>query len=192
MKKIISVKSMYLAVLFVSAIIFDGCKKDHDNGSSDAAGNYYVRFKVDGMNIEYNQGTEGKINTVDGNGRYICQVIGLKQQFVADKGTMGFVMTSTNPVNTSNTYVNYGSSSANIEKAILLQAARFDDNGTFFASWGDDYATFGILSDTKVNFTEINSTYIKGTFSATIYKEIDGNSEKHTITDGEFRVKIVR
>jgi len=203
MKKIQSLISE-LTVTLVIVLALTGCKKDipgigpdieddpNNTGNSNAPGNYYVRFKIDGTTIQYTKAAEGILNVIDSDGHYDCNIIGLKNEFVSDHGTLGILFSCDDAISTGNIYINYGISSPGYIRTRLEYIAHFDDAGTFFASWGDEFSSLGVISDSKVNFTEINPTYIKGNFSATIYKEIDGNSEKHLITDGEFRVKRVR
>lgn len=189
-------KKIYVPALVIfTGLLFlitnNGCKKDSAADNSNTTGNYYVHFKVDGTEISYVNGCEGTINVVDGAGRHQCNIAGLKEQFVADKGTLTIIMTNDDVITTGITYTNYATAASGFLKSRLNQLARYDDSGSFCASWGDEYASFGVVSDTKVNFTEISNEFIRGNFSATIYRQIDGNAEKHYITDGEFKVKRI-
>ncbi|MEO8772325.1 MAG: hypothetical protein ABI402_19660 [Ferruginibacter sp.] len=191
MKKLFSKNGLYLACTFL-IIIFSSCKKDSPGESANPGSQYYVSFKIDGTTIKYTSTAEGNINVIDANGHYDCSIAGLKDENVSDKATMTILMVTSDPMTTSNTYINYGTSSGSNIRTLLGSIARHDDAGTFFASWGDEFASAGVVSDTRINFTEITDAYIKGNFSGTIYEQIDGNSEKHLITEGVFKVKRVQ
>lgn len=188
MKKLFS--KLNLCILFSFSMLITGsCTKDKPADEINSASDYYVRFKLDGNSILYTKTAEGNINVVDNDGHYDCSIAGLKDENVSNKGTMVILMVTTNPMTTGNTYTNFGTTSGGNVRTLLGAISRYDDAGTFFASWGDEFSSSGVDSDTRINFTEITETYIKGNFSGTMYKEINGNAEKHLVSEGEFRVR---
>ncbi len=172
----------------ISAIIlvtFSGCTKGKD-GVPNVAGGYYVKFKVDGNETKYTY-VAGSINGLSG-GQYGGGVGGYGSEIIMDKNSLLVTFSMSSPAVANTTYTNYQTSMPGNQRATICAISLRNANGSFFASWGDEFAGQGVISDTKVKFTEINTSSLRGTFSGTLYKEINGNSEKHTITDGEFFV----
>jgi len=162
-----------------------GCKKS--GGGSSAGGNsYYVKFKVDGVLKTYSGLAAGTFNLVDGNGDNGCLVTGGKDLSVSDKNTMDILVSDPTAIAANITYTNYATTTAGQVKPKDAYINYLDESGVLFSAWPDDVSTPGVISDAKIVFTSVTSTSIKGNFSGTVYKEIDGSSPKHSITEGEF------
>src|SRR5687768_15298605 len=71
---------------------------------------------------------------------------------------------------TNNTYV-YASDAGNSDPSTV---------------WGSAYAYDVVPEKFECKLTEVTSTYVKGTFSADIYKNESGTPQKSVVTDGEF------
>lgn len=176
--------------LFLSLFLFSCKKEANDPGGNPNDGGYYVKFKKDNVQIIYKGSVEAQVNTVLSSGNYLFAVSGLDKAFVADKNALTLSVSSNEKINTATTYVNYVTSNASYKKTDVCNVAIFDSNGDFFASWGDEFSSFAIVSDTKINLTEITDKYVKGTFYGTAYKEINGASEHYLISEGEFYAPV--
>ena len=164
------------------------CSKSEPGTS--ASNEYYVRFKMNGVQVEYKANAEATFNKPSGSD-HITTLGGTREPFEAKKNNMTIGLT-TNGANATNlTYTNYATLAAGTAKAKLLQLAFFDDSGKFFMSWSDDFVSL-LLQGSPINcrlvLTEATSTFIKGNFSGTLYTQ-DYTSNTN-ITDGEFFLKV--
>src|SRR6478752_6999752 len=85
-----------LLVIMMLPVLINSCSKsDGGGGSTPPAGSaYYMKFKLDGVQIEYKQNTDGVFNKPQSNGDYTCINGGTKEQFVATKNNIAVVMTT--------------------------------------------------------------------------------------------------
>jgi hypothetical protein len=189
MKKIIQTTFLAIALAAVLTSLYS-CNKQSDiiNNSNNNTNQYYVKFKVDGTEIKYDY-TGSTLNSVNSNGEYGTAISGQKSEFEYNKNGLAYVISTISPATINTTYTNYQSSVPGYVKAPAYVMGWYDNNGNFFGAWGDLFASAGVTSDAKVKLTAITSTSLRGTFSATVYKEINGASAKHLITDGEFFVR---
>jgi hypothetical protein len=185
MKKIIGLVLIVLA--------FAGCNK-----SSSEDGEYYVKFKVNGQQVEYrkqimnnnvlliNAGADGfyyatitgMLDTHDGASSFLNNFIQISvKDTVAVR--QGFVYNLHDGV-TNNGF--------NHPRIILTYT---DDGGTTYTAsmLRSSYPNINILNETQVVFSEINGSHAKGTFTATALKS-GSLTETIAITDGEFYLKV--
>ncbi|MEO5996908.1 MAG: hypothetical protein ABIN89_09245 [Chitinophagaceae bacterium] len=131
---------------------------------------------------------EGNVNANAG-GNYIFTGAAVKVAKFATSNNLALSLTSVTQIKTNITYVNYATTTAGNERAALATVSYIDPSSISFNSWGDEYKSFGIISASKISFSEITTTDLKGSFSGTSYKSINGTAEKHIITKGEFNLK---
>ena len=180
-----------LLVILAIPVLLNACSKS-DGGTSNppASSAYYMKFKIDGVQIEFKQNTTGVFNKAQSNGDYTNINGGTKEQFAATKNNIAVLMTTVGQHSLNTTYTCYKTSAAGFVKAKLLSVSYLDDNAVSWVSWSEDVvAGLPAGTETKANLTitEANTTSIKGTFNAVLYNT--GFSKKAVLTDGEFYLK---
>jgi hypothetical protein len=180
-----------LSVILAMLALLNACSKSDSGGNNiPATSAYYMKFKLDGVQIEFKQNTDGVFNKPQSNGDYTCINGGTKEQFVATKNNIAVLMTTVGQHNLNTTYTCYKTTTAGFVKAKLLAVSYLDDNAFSWASWSEDLvAGLPAGTETKANLTitEANSTSIKGTFNAVLYNT--GFTKKAVLTEGEFYLK---
>ena len=184
--------TFFLSALCLSVVFIDSCKKSSNGGNGNSpADKYYVKFKVDGTLKTYSGDAEGNFNVESSVGNYVSTIYGVDKIFVADTSALDIGISNTANLAANITYTNYATTTGGQLKPTLVILSYYDESGNFFAAWPDDYSAFGVISDAKIIITSATSTSLKGNFSGTVYKEIDGTSPKHIISEGEFYVKRI-
>ena len=170
-------------------LLLGSCKKNNDNGSGAATIDYYIKFTLDGVDALYLNIAEGNMNVVDGNGKYTFTGGALKVANIAGSNSVALIVSNATPMTTNINYTSYTYNVSGFQRAAYSTLGYTNASGITFVSWGDEYSNTGVISNSKINFTEITTTNLKGTFSGTVYKSLSGTSEKHVLTKGEFNLK---
>ncbi len=87
-------------------------------------------------------------------------------------------------------YQNFGVNTDTTAKAILTQLSWYNTKSQLFSSYGKEFGA-DLIADTRVKFTQITTYRMRGTFSGTVYIDIDAKAEKYTISNGEFYIQRV-
>ena len=190
MKRFLSF-GFFLAALWGCAFFISSCKKSSGGGKTSSS-QYYVKFKVDGTLKTFSADAEGNFDVQSSVGHYVSTLYGLNKLFVADTSAFDIGISDTVHLVANITYTNYVTTSSGELKAPIAIITYIDETGVSFAAWPDDFSFSGVISDTKILFTSVTSSTLKGNFSGTMYKSVDGTSPKHVVTEGEFYVKRVR
>lgn len=176
-------------VVFSMLLFITGCKKDGDAGNGSSY--YYMRFKINGTQVEYKAQIEGNFNKTSSS-QFNSSVAGLKELFTSAKNNMSLLLATAEATQTGVTYTNYTTSAAGMQKAKLANLVYIDGSGKNYLSWMEEFAT-AIPTGTEVKalikITDANNSVVKGVFSGVLYSE--DFSEKLTITDGEFYGRVV-
>lgn len=176
--------------ILVILVTITSCKKEND--TDDSGSGYYVKFKANGMQVEYKGYAEGNFNKL-ASGKYVSTLSGLNEAFVGTRNNMSIALSTVAQNDVNITYTNYASSSPATQKAAALGLAYYDDKGVFFMTWSDEFAS-ALPDDVETVatciFTEQTDKHLKGNFTGKMYNE--DFSVKLDITDGEFFVKRVR
>lgn len=179
-------KKQFQLILLAAITLLSLVSCVKNTGGLTGNGPYYIKFKSDGVQIKYDFLPPETFNETTSNGDYVTMIGGQKLQSESDKNMAILTISDPQKVTTNITYTNYQTAAGAHKRTELCIISLFDNTGKFFASWGDEFANTGIISDTKIKFTEITSSYVKGTFSGTVYKDISGTAENRMITEGEF------
>lgn len=162
-----------LALMLTVTFAYYSCKKS-DNPSPapkptpQPVNTYYIKAKLNGELTSYNMNTKGIIE-------------GKQFQAYAYSGSafnypmFSMQIEEDNDAITTKTYFE-GNSSTNL----IFRYLRKDDSGVFYSQLGEEM-------DFKINFTEIKSDYIKGTFGGTI-RYSENPDQSITVSEGEFIV----
>ena len=176
--------SLFFLLLTGIMLIAYSCKKDNDS-TGDGSG-YYMRFKINGTQVEYKGQVESNFNKVLSL-QHNSSVAGLKEALVAGKNNMTLLLATDDDTQTGLSYTSYTTGASGMQKARLAWLGYFDESGTSYLSSMEELAA-GLPSGTETNavikVTEAASGYIKGTFSGVVYNA--DYSKKLNVTEGEF------
>lgn len=172
-------------ILLAFTLAFSACKKaDNASGTN---GNYYVKFKFDGI-AKTLTSAHGGITNGEG-GVYGAAIYGKFSNDSAKESNI--LILDSLPMNTTKTY-----------RCILVKANGTNDVPQALFTYYDEHnaryvATYlgyitGPHPDQQINvkFSEITQTYMKGSFAANA--ELYGEKQPyvlHPITEGEFYIK---
>ena len=177
-----------ITIVLSLLLLFTSCKKDSGNNAAATSLDYYIKFTLDGNDQLFTYNAEGNMNVPAGS-NFIFTGAAVKVANIATSNNLALSLSSTTQIKVNTTYVNYATASAGHERAVLATVSYIDPTAVGFNSWGDEYKSSGIISDSKISFSEISTTNLKGSFAGTSYKSISGTAEKHVITKGEFKLK---
>ena len=183
------IRSRAILITLFCMHFLGACKKDNSSNLNSTSTDYYIKFTLDATDMLFVNNAEGNMNVIDGSGKYTFTAAALKIPFVAATNNATLIISSAKEIKTNIVYVNYATTTTGYERPAYATVAYIDAAGTTFASWGDEYKNSGVISDSKITFTEITATNLKGTFSGTIYKSISGTADKHLMSKGEFNLK---
>ena len=175
-----------IAIAFFS-ICITSCNNESDKDNITPEESYYVRFKLDGVQKEFNSLADVTLNKITSEGLYHSAVVGLEdRQMGASKNNLTFFIFYPEPAVSNVIYTDHASDEG--ERAHILNLVYLDEAGVSYTSLGDEFSILGVISDTKITLTEITETSVKGTFSGTLYN-IDRTSTV-VISEGEFWAQI--
>ena len=176
--------SWFLTILFLfsAAMFLTQCKKG-DNPSNAAQGKYYVRFKANGVQQEYRSDFRVSASASDvpahpfGNNidTYAFAMDGYGDTTLAYPDIQ-FQIRAPKPLKIDSVYKTIPRSSSKDGEVYLFYVEKVT---TF-----EKYMSYGSSENVQIRFTERTGTYIKGTFSGTVYAAT--NATKMEITQGEF------
>jgi hypothetical protein len=176
--------SLFTLLLAGIITIVYSCKKD--NGSTGDGSGYYMRFKINGTLVEYKAQVEGTFNKVTSL-QHNTSLAGLKEALVANKNNMTLLLATDDDTQTGLSYTSYTTSAAGMQKARLAGLGYFDESGTNYLSWMEEFASAlppGTETKAVIKVTEAASGYIRGNFSGVMYNA--DYSKKLDVTEGEF------
>lgn len=179
--------SLYIITVF-SLTLLISCKKNNDNAPGNGDG-YYMKFKLNGTQIEYKGQAECNFNKVT-NLQHAASFAGLKETLVAGKNNMSIILGTGDENKTGITYTCYATNTAGYEKAKVLNIVYIDENGKSYLSWSEEFAPalpVGTETKAQLNVTEATTAYLKGNFSGVLYN--NDYSVKFSVTDGEFYLR---
>lgn len=188
MKTSTLLRAMLLPVLLVAA-----CSKDDDPAAE--TDEYYFRFKVDGVAVEYPFSPNNLTATFNAYAEneelYVVQVAGRRQLAEADKNQFSIHLSHSGELQTGVRYAVEEASGQTVPD-VVMTVGYWDGEGTMYIASviGNGLTRFG---NALVTFTEVTDNYVKGTFSASLQHidssggttEVLGTAE---ITGGEFMV----
>ena len=176
---------LFMCVLLPGIMLITySCKKDND--SENPGSGYYMRFKINGTQVEHKGQVEGTFDKVTAL-QHNSSVAGLKDAFAATKNNMTLLLATENETQTGLAYTSYTAGGPGTQKAKLLNLVYIDENAKNYLSWMEEFAPAlppGTETKATMKVTEATADYIKGNFSGVLYNE--GYTEKLNITEGEF------
>ncbi|HRO45470.1 hypothetical protein [Agriterribacter sp.] len=176
---------LFLYVLLPGIMIMAySCKKDND--TRDPGSGYYIRFKINGTQVEYKGQVEGAFDKATAL-QHNTSLAGLKEALVATKNNMTLLLATDNETQTGLGYTSYTTGTSGMQKAKLVNLVYIDENGKNYLSWMEEFAPAlppGTETKAIIKITEATADYMKGDFSGVLYDE--AYTVKFNITDGEF------
>ena len=165
-------------------IVVYSCKKNNDDIGSGTG--YYMRFKINGTQVEHKGQVEGTFNKVTAL-QHNTSLAGLRDPLLAAKNNMTLLLATENETQTGLTYTSYTVGTSGMQKGKLVNLVYIDENGKNYLSWMEEFApALPVGTETKatIKITEATADHIKGIFSGALYDE--AYTTKLNITDGEF------
>lgn len=195
-------RNLIIAILSLS-IFFAGCKKSNDanNGNNGNAGDYYLKFKADGDQKEFK--SEPLIQLLPLKDGLYSAVLQGYADFVGQgtKDELGMIVLSNDPIVQGSSFQDPQKCVNKDGDTLTKLITNFNDinnkgylsMGTLVDKNGVNTLFPSVIADAKLNISELNSDFAKGTFSATVYLSTDATlTQKVKITDGEFYLKRVQ
>lgn len=182
-------------LLFVLLVAFAGCKKG-ESPTDGGKGEYYIRFKVDGVQKNYTaQIPNNQVGffLLPEYNFHIASITGLNNlqdaQIVPVKNSIGISIRSQEPIKANVDYQLKNPVSYSGINFSGIELVYFDEHGQGYGALllQSNYPLLSIGDEAQVRFAEITPTYAKGTFSATAYST--NFRAEISITDGEFYLK---
>jgi hypothetical protein len=183
-----------LTALTLIAITLSNCKKSGgsgNNGGGNGSG-YYMKFNLSGKAVEYDSEPIAELNKLNSDGLYSAVLLAYQNVNAGLKDAVTITLFSSTTISANVTY-------DDPKKATETNGSQVPATTVFWSdSAGTGYLTAGEFSDAngnmiisgmtanaKLTITELTNTYLKGTFSGTVYNSGD-LSVSDAITDGEF------
>jgi hypothetical protein len=172
-------RTIPVILLAVSTLFFASCKKDSSNNNGS---DYYIRAKLNGEQKEFKVNVAAVkgalasnvytlvINGNSSNEQFNIALWSDKDDFQAGK-TFSIDAPAVGSYNTLAYVTPIGSADPSY-------------------MWVTTYAWDVVPETMTVTITEATSTYIKGTFSGTIYQDIETSVNSKAITEGSFSAKF--
>ena len=191
----------YLFLLAGSCIVIDeGCTKgDHGNSPDNQGTDYYISFKVDGVQKKYTSQVAGSLGYSTQDKLYNGILQGYKDFSATEKSHIGIVIFDNVAITTGAYHDPQKANNVGGDNITKVMINYYDDTGNGYLSMGamvdEDGNPLpginGIVADAEVVITDLTSTMIKGTFSGTTFSSTDGASfkDKVVITEGKFILK---
>jgi hypothetical protein len=195
-------RAAWARVSWAIALLFglcagSGCKKSTSpgGGGGGTGSGYYMKFKLDGVQTEYDSEPIAGINYNSGEGLYSLVIAAYKDVYAGAKNEITIIGYSN-----TNFAINvaYNDPAKAIEKngAPLPEMTVFynDSSANGFLTAGEfadaagNMLIPGMVANAKLTITELATSYIKGNFSGSTYKGSDF-SKIHAITEGTFYLK---
>ncbi len=184
-----------LILLLALVLVAGGCKKDNGNDEGEGDTEYYMRFKVNGSQVEYKSNLVAQVFPVSNKALYSCVLQGFEKfPEEGDKNHLGIIIWDEIPI-TNNTYRNdENTENSDGNEVPQVVVTYLDSDKTGYLSHGVPPVPVppldNIISDVQIAITELTASRITGTFSGTLYKTTDGTfSSTIVVTEGKFRLK---
>jgi len=190
-------KSSFHSILYFAAILsilFSNCKKSSSDPGNGNGSGYYMRCKLSGASVEYTSQAFASISHLTSDNLYTCVMGAYKDVNAGAKNAFTVTIFSVNPIAANVGYNDplkaQGSSGNTVPQTTIFW---YDATGAGYLTVGSlsdnsgNTSISGVVANAHLTITELTSTYLKGTFSGTVYRSDLSTSE--VVTDGEFYLK---
>jgi hypothetical protein len=168
---------MKIIALFAFSILFFACKK-----SSNTSSSYYFKGNFDGTSKTFNTSVVASKSNLAA-GIYSLTIVGL-----SDKEESALQLWSDQDNFTAGTTYAISALDGSSENSLSFVAPL--GSAAPSSLWNTTYDYGTVTQSFSCTITEATSTYIKGTFSGTLYMETDSAVVAKPVTGGEFYAKF--
>jgi hypothetical protein len=167
---------LYAALLLFFVCSFGGCKK---STPSAGLGDSYMRYKLNGTKKDYNGCSAVFLSAV--NGIYGVGIAGASSNDPSND--FSITLFAKTALSQGQTFT-----------AGLVTGTYYTQGGLAYVEGSKSYSSAGTIinpaAKVSVIITELSSTYVKGTFSGTLYSDASNyTTVAYTVTEGEFNAK---
>lgn len=176
---------------FLLLLILGSCSKKSDNPGEPGDGEYYLRYKSDGVQKEYKAITLAQFYYDAENLTYHCNMTSSLALNNASKDMLSLLLVNKESYKTGVTYQLTNGIEMAKNGAIMPQAAiaLSDENGKPYTAQFLPATWYQFDDMAEVRFTAITDKFVKGTFSGLAFTAMPERAEKK-VTDGEFYLRI--
>jgi hypothetical protein len=185
---------VYGLTILVGLSGFAGCKKS-SGGGSGGGGNgsgFYMKFKLDGVQTEYDSEPVAGISYNSSEGIYNLVIAAYKDIYAGAKNDITIIGYSKATFAANVGYNDPAKTLENNGDPLPQMTVFYNDssaNGFLtageFADAAGNMLLPGMVANAKLTITDLDTSYIKGSFSGTAYKASDF-TKYHSITEGTF------
>lgn len=201
MRKLISYRLFYFALVACIILVADSCQKGKNgSGNENTTPEYYISFKANNVQKKYMSQALASLGYTAQNKLYNGVLQGYKNYTASAEEHVGIIIFDNSMV-AVNTYQDpQKATSADGSKVPRVLLNYLDDAGNNFISAGPLTDENGqipalpgvadVVADAKVSITRLTSSYVEGTFSGTTYLSTDASlNTKVVISEGKFILK---
>ncbi len=175
------IRGLTACLFILSLSMATSCKKSSPGSASNSP--YYIKFKLNG--VQKNYSTVAAAST-KGSGYYLLVMDGATATN-ANNGEALIIELASPTTFAANTtfmpaFINGGA-------AVIGALLTYSDN-TQSAGYTSSYPNLTTNPKASVTITDLSTTTIKGTFTATLVSGADYTTVKYQVTDGEFYMKL--
>jgi hypothetical protein len=172
-------KSLLIAFGYASLLFSTiSCTKENPQSSAE---DFFFKAKFNG--IEKNFSTKSHARQFQMNGKLVLSIVAS-----LNNETSSITIWSSSEAFVANK--TYGIQSSNCSNHNGLDYTSNQLSGHGNHSWGSVDLTGTGTEKFECRFTEVTPSYVRGKFSADLYKRQSGATEKISVTDGEFYVRL--
>jgi len=170
------------------------CKKSSSSGPSSGSG-YYMKFKLNGVQVEYDSQPIAALSYSSQDSIYTCVIAAYKDVNAGLENAIAITVLSNSAIVAGAKYDDPAKArEVNGEVAPQNTTFYYDSTANAWLTMGNlvdangNVSLPGIVANAQLTITELTSSYMKGTFSGTVYKS-STLSQYYSITEGEFYLK---
>ena len=179
---------LYLTLIISFASFLSSCSK-----SSGSDSGYYLKASFDGTAKSFNSVPVIAVKSWDGTGNYNLYITGF-----SNLPTSGIPTSNTEEASLTlwsdkddfiagKTFTSVEVNGVPVNNFVYVSVGTNPIPGN---SWTSTYDFSSVKESFSCTITEVTSTYIKGSFSTTIYQGVESPIVSKNVTNGEFYAKI--
>jgi hypothetical protein len=197
-------KNIFSTLVIFSLIILSAssCKKDAQKANTNNSSTYYMRFKLNGVQTEFNSVPIAQSAYNSSDKVYVTGILALKDSSKINQDQIDIAITDKNPLTAGAVYkdpvktVTIGGTVPQIiltyynsQMVSYVSMGLFSDDAGNFSSFLPDYKD--LVADANLTVTSIGANNMQGTFSGTVFKLNTTTNiyDKIPLTDGEFNLR---
>jgi hypothetical protein len=190
--KCIFLRAACWPVLLMSLLVLPCCKKSSSSGNGNTNGNsYYLKFKLNGTQLEFDSQPIAGISYSKTDSLYTCVIAAYKDVNAGLKNAVTITIFSNSAVTAGSSY-NDPAKARRANGDITPQNTLFYYDSTanafltmgLFANSNGAVSLPGVVANARLTITELTASYLKGTFSGTVYRS-GSLTQYYSITEGE-------